>query len=93
VRPEPQVHPIGRAQIGRLGDQPHRLLDDAVEELLVGAGLRSVHPAVGREDEHQVDVAGIVELGAAELAEGDDGEADPLPARSPRLAASLLDPG
>ncbi len=80
VRAQPQVDPVGDSQIGGFGDQPHRLLRHPLEELLVRAGLWPLHPAVGRVHEHEIDVAGIVELHAAELAQGQHGQRGPLAA-------------
>ena len=66
--PQPQVDAIGAAQLGRLGQQPHDLAGQAVEELDVGDRPRAVGLAVAVVEEDQVDVAGIVQFQAAELA-------------------------
>ena len=71
VGPQPQVDAVGDPQVGRLHDQPHRLLHDPLEELGICTGLGSLHAAVGRIDEHQIDVAGIIQLHTAELAQRD----------------------
>ena len=72
--PQPQVDAVGRAQVGGVGDESRGLLDDAIEKLLVGAGLGAVDSAVGGVDEHEVDVAGVVELAPAQLAQRDCGD-------------------
>ena len=71
VGPQPQVDAVGDPQVGRLHDQPHRLLHNPLEELGICTGLGSLHAAVGRIHEHEVDVAGIVQLQTAELAQRD----------------------
>ena len=86
MRPQSQIDAVGRAQVGPFADQPHRLLNDPVEELLVRAGLRPVHAAVGRIHEHEVDVARIVELVPAELAERDRRDRRPLASGAARHA-------
>ena len=86
VRPQPQVDAVGGTEVRGVADQPHGLLHDTIEELLVRAGLRPLHTAVGRMDEHEVDVAGIVELAPAELAECDRRDRRPLAAGPTRYA-------
>ena len=71
VRPQPQINAVGGSQVGWFHDQPHRLLHHALEELGVRAGLGPIHAAFGRMDEHEIDVAGVVQLHAAELAHRD----------------------
>ena len=87
VRPQPQVHAVGDAVRRRVGHEPHGILHDAVEELLVGGGPRAVHAAVGRVHEHEIDVAGVVELAAPELPEREHrdrrGAAVGLPGHAP----------
>ena len=70
VGPQPQVNAIGRPQFSLLADQLRRFLDHPLEELAIGAGLRAGHPALGREAEDQIDVAGIVQFIPTQLAEG-----------------------
>ena len=93
MRPQPQVHAIRAAEVGRLADQPHGLLHGPLEKLLVGAGLRPLGPPLERIDEDEVDVARIVELGAAELAERDRREGRPLAPRAAGHAPLFLEPG
>ena len=71
VGPQPQVDAVGDPQVGRLHDQPHRLLHNPLEELGICTGLGSLHAAVGRIHEYKVDVAGIVQLHTAKLAQRD----------------------
>ena len=56
-------------------------LRQPLEELFVGDGAASIGLAVLLVEEHQVDVARIVQFQAAELAEGEHDE----PARLPSL--------
>lgn len=94
---QPQVHPVGLAAVGVRRQQPDQLADHA-GEVLVGADAGGA-PAGGLPlvvvDEHQVDVAGVVQLLAAELAEGQHGTADGAAVRGGRLAepAGDLPPG
>jgi len=74
VRPQPQIDPVGGPEFGGLGEQADRLLHDPLEELLVRSRPRPLDSAVVGMDEHEIDVAGVVELGAAELAECDHGD-------------------
>ena len=92
VGPQPQVDAIGDPQIGRLRDQPHRLLHHPFEELGVRAGLGSLHAAIGGMNEDEVDVAGVVELLAAELPQRDHRETGPLTRQPARNAPQLLHP-
>ncbi len=69
VGPEPQVDPIERAILGRL----RKDLDDATGERRVEGALARGARRIAHEDE--IDVGGVVELRAPELAEGDHGEA------------------
>ena len=59
-----------------------------LEEFLVGDACRPGGLAVGGVDEHQVDVRTVVQLLAAELAEGHDGEAARLARGRERLAVA-----
>ena len=81
--PQPQIDAIGLAAVGVRRQQPHDLADDAGEELVVadaGDALAARGPFLV-VDEHQVDVAGVVQLLAAELAEGEDDAAGRLAGR------------
>ena len=74
---QPQVHPERVALLGDLLDPRHEIAAHAREER---AGLQpALRPArrlaVGAVDEHEVDVGGIVQFLAAELAHADDGQA------------------
>ena len=73
--PQPQVHAVGRAELRGLGQQPHQLAGEPIEELGVGHRPPAVGRAVEVVEEDQVDVAGVVQLDAAELAHAQDHEA------------------
>ena len=85
-----QVHAVRLPAVGVGRQQPHHLPDQPGEELVV-AQARA--PAAGRAvrvvDEHQVDVAGVVQLLAAELAERQHGAAGRPPVGGVRLAEAL----
>ena len=72
--PQPQVHAVDAPQIGRLGQQADQLAGEVVEKLGVGDGPVAVGLAVEIIEEDQVDVAGVVQLAAAELAHAQDDE-------------------
>ena len=74
VRPQSQVDTVGDPQVGGLGNQPHGLLHNPLKKLLIAARLRPLDPAIGRMHKHEVDVAGVVEFPAAQLAQGQHGE-------------------
>ena len=78
---------------GRLGDQPHHFPDDALEKLLIRAGLRPRHPPLGGVNEHQIDVAGVIQLLPAELPEGEHGDRRPFAAGAARRPALGLETG
>ena len=92
VRPQAEINAVGDAEIGGLGDEPHGLLHGPLEKLLVRAGLRPRHLAVGGIDENKVDVARIVEFAAAELSKRDRRERRPPAPRLARDAALRLQP-
>ena len=89
---KPEVHAIGDAAIGVLREQAHDLPHHVGEEL----GVRDA-AAPARDftivivDEHQVDVAGVVEFVAAVLSERECGEVGGLPVRAHRLADAVRD--
>src|SRR5207248_1915082 len=58
------------------------------EELLVGNAARAVGLTVLREQQHQIDVGGEIELAPAELAHADDDERLSLAARGAWLAVA-----
>ena len=66
--PQPQIDAIGDAQLGRLGEQPHHVAGQPVEELAIAPRPRAVGLAVRVVEKDQVDVARIIQLDAAELA-------------------------
>ena len=74
-------------------EQAHDLADDAGEELVVADAGDALAARVAFlvVEEHQVDVAAVVELLAAELAEGEDDAAGRLAAGGERLAEALAD--
>ena len=89
---KPQIDAIGQAPVGVRREQPHHFLDDAVEDFAVGyAAAAAGGFAVVVVDEHEVDVAGIVQLVAAELAERQRGDARRLTVRAGRRAEAIED--
>ena len=78
---------------GRLGHQPHHFPDDALEELLIRAGLRPRHSSLGGVNEHQIDVARVIQLLPAELPEGEYGDRRPFAAGAARRPALGLETG
>ena len=69
VGAQAQVHAIGRAQARRLGQEAHKLACQAVVELATGHMALDGARVVLVVEEHQVDVAGVVQLDAAELSQ------------------------
>ena len=86
-RPQTQVDAVGLAAVGVGRQQADHLADDAAKELVVAdAGdPLAARGALVLVEEHQVDVAGVVQLLAAVLAEGQDDAA--RPAGRPRYRA------
>ena len=93
LRPQAQVDAVGQAAVGVGRQQAHHLADDLGEELVVAdAGdALAAGGAVLLVDEHQVDVAAVVQLLAAELAEGEDDAGDGPAGRGAGLAVALAD--
>ena len=91
--PQPQIDAVGLAAVGVRRQQADDLADDAGEELVVAdAGdALAARAALLVVEEHQVDVAGVVQLLAAELAEGEDDAAGRLAADGVRLAEAVAD--
>ena len=71
---KPEIDAVGGAVLGGIGDEPHGLLHDAVEELLVRARTRSLDSSVGGVHEDEIDVARVVQLPPAELAQRHGGD-------------------
>ena len=92
VGPQSQVDAVGDPQVGRLREQPHRLLHNTLEEFGVRAGLGSFHAAFGRIHEHKVDVTGVVQFHAAELSQRDHGDRGMLPDRPAGNTPQCLKP-
>ncbi len=68
VRPQPQINPV-TDPFGRIRrKQSGKLVGRALEEFLVGDALRSSGLAIGRVQEHQVDIGAVVQLFSAQLA-------------------------
>ena len=88
--PQPQVDAVGDAQVGRLGEQADEFFAEPLEELLVADRAAGVGLAVLLVEEDEVDVAGVVQLDAAELAEAEDDEAAALAVAAERLAVVLF---
>jgi len=77
---KPQVHAIREAAIREIREQADHLADEPC--VILGIGVASAFAnglAISVVDEHQVDVAGIVEFLAAQLSEGEGGETCRLP--------------
>ena len=93
VGPQTEIDPVGRAQFGGFGQQPHHLLRQAFEELHVGdRPLGGVGLAVRVVEEDQIDVAGIVQLDAAQFAQRQDDETGRVSVRTagvPRFRSSF----
>ena len=72
--PQPQIDAVGLAAVGVRAEQPDDLGADAGEVIVVAddGDATAARLAFLVVEEHQVDVAGVVELLAAELAEGED---------------------
>jgi hypothetical protein len=87
--PQPQVHAVRRAQGRALRQVLDHLAGQPIEELAIGDRARAVGLAGVVAEENQVDVAGVVQLPAAQLAQGQHGEAGGLPVRPSRRAALL----
>jgi hypothetical protein len=77
LRPQAQVHAEGVALVGDRLHRRHHRLGRLGEVLPVGDGAprAAARLPVVAVDEDEVDVGGVVELVAAELAHADDGEA------------------
>ena len=90
VGPQPQVDAISGAQARVLRQVLDDLLRHPLEKLRVGDGPRTVGLARVVAQEDQIDVAGIVQFLAAQLAHRNRGKPRPLPVRPPRHAALLL---
>src|SRR5436309_3307720 len=75
------------------GQQPYRFTDYAVEEFLIADG--GAAPAAGHAflvvDEHQIDVAAVVQLLAAMFAEGQNNTASRFARSGVRLAKTSAD--
>ncbi len=74
VGPQSEIDPMAGSMARGRGDKSHRLLDHAVEKLLIRASPRPGHPAISRMDEHEIDVARVIQFAAPELAERDHGD-------------------
>ena len=90
VGTEPQVDAIRGAQARVLRQVLDDLLSHALEEFGAGDGARTVRFAGVVAQEDQVDVAGVVQFLAAQLAHRNRGKPRPLPIGPPRHAALLL---
>ena len=77
-RPQPQIDAVGQAAVGVGRQQPHHLADDRAKNSSLP--MLVIALAAGRAflvvEEHQVDVAAVVQLLAAVLAEGEDDARD-----------------
>ena len=68
-RPQPHIDPVDPAQLGLLGQQADEFAGHKVEEFEIADWPRAVGRAVVFAEEDQVDVAGVVQFQAAELAQ------------------------
>src|SRR4051794_33634989 len=75
VGAEAKVDAVALAVGGVGGEERGGLVGDLLIELLVADGGGSVGIAVALVEEHEIDVGAVIQLAAAEFAEGDDGEA------------------
>ena len=75
LRAQPEVDPVAEALGRNCGQQACQPLGQLRGEVLVGRRYRPVGLALAGVDVHQVDVGAVVELGPAQLAQRDDGEA------------------
>lgn len=71
---EPEVDAVADAFGGVAGEEFRRELGDLDGELFVGDDVGSGGVAVGGVEEDEIDVGAVVELFAAEFADGEDGE-------------------
>ncbi len=93
VGPEPGVDRVERADLGRAPQRLEHTADHLGDELLVRDRLRTaVGLAVGFVEEDQVEVAVIVQLAAAELAQGEDRPAVALAVAGPPWGAEPRGP-
>src|SRR5205085_9791498 len=70
--PQAEIDAIRLSAIGVCREQPNQLGDGTRVELVVTNGPAAGGLPLVVVDEHQVDVAGIVQLAATELAKGED---------------------
>ena len=91
IGPQPQIDAVDHAQLGVLGQKPDELAGQVLEELVVAHGPRTVGLALAVVEKDQVDIAGIVQLAAAELAHAEDDEAGRLAVRADGVAPLRAD--
>ncbi len=85
-RPQAQIDAQNEAVVGRHLEQTDDALTEPGEEFFVGDSLRPVGLAGLREQQHQVDVGGEVQLAAAQFPHRDDDQLLGYALLGPRLA-------
>ena len=74
-RPQAEIHPINAPQVGLLRQQANQLAGDQVEEFEIRQRTLAVGLSFAFTQEHQVDIAGIVQFQPAELAQPEHNKA------------------
>jgi hypothetical protein len=88
VGSQPHVDAVGKTQLGRFGDQANHFAGDPLGVFGTVAVRRAVVAGGVLVEHHQVDVAGVVELPAAEFPQGEHDESRRL--RAAAVAGRLL---